>query len=462
MTPNFLTRLVKSSTEQNPAGPSDSVPRDDGLSYSPPSTHLLPSSNVDATHTHSPRGSFNISVVPPSPRPASSSGFKDLAMEPAHTNDTHTQAHRCTRLNDRQIPDRHAVSLAAHTMNVNAERSMGEDTLTTPTPNRYNMRHDSSVSAMLESSPSKRSRQLSPASSTSNPKGSIDKHTSRSVTSPDAPIQTVEKKRSKQSVRSRTQLSVTSILDQSSNSRGRDIVGGRQDNPREDRHDGATAGGLVESPTATTPPKAESHEFLSFVSDADVTPLKSAKSSGPKKKKSGPGWRRPCGTTPSRKQTGVAGAIVAPGLAMANATSRDPIVPPVPALPQAPKNVVGQNRSKASDGTAPSVDRTKHVASSSVHSMPATAEMSDRQVLLSKSDVLDRHYQTESSGSDEEGSESDDESEAEIPVTGFAVTGNKRNMDFHELFPSVPEGDYLIEGAHYRFCHPCPSFELLL
>lgn len=34
----------------------------------------------------------------------------------------------------------------------------------------------------------------------------------------------------------------------------------------------------------------------------------------------------------------------------------------------------------------------------------------------------------------------------EIPVTGFAVASNKRNADFHELFPTVPEADYLIEG----------------
>jgi hypothetical protein len=33
-----------------------------------------------------------------------------------------------------------------------------------------------------------------------------------------------------------------------------------------------------------------------------------------------------------------------------------------------------------------------------------------------------------------------------IPVTGFAVASNKRNAEFHEMFQSVPEGDYLIEG----------------
>ena len=35
----------------------------------------------------------------------------------------------------------------------------------------------------------------------------------------------------------------------------------------------------------------------------------------------------------------------------------------------------------------------------------------------------------------------------DIPITGFAVASSKRNMDFHEVFPDVPEGDYLIEGA---------------
>lgn len=65
-----------------------------------------------------------------------------------------------------------------------------------------------------------------------------------------------------------------------------------------------------------------------------------------------------------------------------------------------------------------------------------------------------------------EGSESDDEleggvdydddsrsvatrssyySRASIPVHGFAVASNKRNLEFHALFPEIDEGDYLIE-----------------
>ncbi|KIJ07191.1 hypothetical protein PAXINDRAFT_103063, partial [Paxillus involutus ATCC 200175] len=50
--------------------------------------------------------------------------------------------------------------------------------------------------------------------------------------------------------------------------------------------------------------------------------------------------------------------------------------------------------------------------------------------------------------SSEEDSGSDDKLDLDaqdIQVTGFAVANNKRNADFHELFPSIPEGDYLIE-----------------
>ena len=45
---------------------------------------------------------------------------------------------------------------------------------------------------------------------------------------------------------------------------------------------------------------------------------------------------------------------------------------------------------------------------------------------------------------DEDASDSDPEEH--LPVTGFAVASNKRQADFHALFTSVDEGDYLIEG----------------
>lgn len=62
-----------------------------------------------------------------------------------------------------------------------------------------------------------------------------------------------------------------------------------------------------------------------------------------------------------------------------------------------------------------------------------------------------------SDGHDEDADDDSDDDEllaelndGDIPVTGFAVASNKRNADFHELFRTTPEGDYLIEGALVR------------
>ncbi|WVQ62718.1 uncharacterized protein L199_000866 [Kwoniella botswanensis] len=41
--------------------------------------------------------------------------------------------------------------------------------------------------------------------------------------------------------------------------------------------------------------------------------------------------------------------------------------------------------------------------------------------------------------------DSDSDLDDDLPVTGFAVASNRRNADFHTLFPSIDEGDYLIE-----------------
>jgi hypothetical protein len=54
-------------------------------------------------------------------------------------------------------------------------------------------------------------------------------------------------------------------------------------------------------------------------------------------------------------------------------------------------------------------------------------------------------------GDDDDDDDSEDDellaelNDGDIPVTGFAVASNKRNADFHDLFKTIPEGDYLIE-----------------
>ncbi|KIJ27712.1 hypothetical protein M422DRAFT_271069 [Sphaerobolus stellatus SS14] len=46
---------------------------------------------------------------------------------------------------------------------------------------------------------------------------------------------------------------------------------------------------------------------------------------------------------------------------------------------------------------------------------------------------------------DEDDDSSDDDLDGVVPVTGFAVASNKRTADFHAMFPTIPEADYLID-----------------
>lgn len=48
--------------------------------------------------------------------------------------------------------------------------------------------------------------------------------------------------------------------------------------------------------------------------------------------------------------------------------------------------------------------------------------------------------------------EEDDDSDLaeDLSVLGYAVASNRRNADFHALFPSVDEGDYLIDGEFIK------------
>ena len=68
-------------------------------------------------------------------------------------------------------------------------------------------------------------------------------------------------------------------------------------------------------------------------------------------------------------------------------------------------------------------------------------------------------YSSNGEGSDDSSDDVEEVTADLMPVTGFAVASSKRNADFHELFPDIPEGDYLIEGAlHQHFinvgrCH---------
>lgn len=209
------------------------------------------------------------------------------------------------------------------------------------------------------------------------------------------------------------------------------------------------------------------------------------------------GSKRPWKRSATRKPTGLASAIAASGLAMANPSlsaahqaqisppiisagsskssggkdSKDSSKAPYMSLSPAASSVSQRSRSgsahkknKSADmgsprsnksrkssigsGGGPRARRPSASAHSDAGSVNGAAGGEDastvRPEYLSGFDLLD-------DGSDEDdedgsGSGSEDMDDEDIPVTGFAVASNKRNADFHELFPTVPEGDYLIEG----------------
>ena len=193
--------------------------------------------------------------------------------------------------------------------------------------------------------------------------------------------------------------------------------------------------------------------------DSDTLSISSAASTKDKdkdkdkdKKKS---WR-----PSSRKQSGLAGAIAASGLAMANTTMSQAQYSA--SMIQIAQSSSTSDSRKSSNATGPQTPYSgSHVKSRSVDLVPQSARSPatpSRRRATAASINSDNNSENNPEGPDyfdldadsSIGDRSDDETDIEldnnIPVTGFAVASNKRNADFHELFPSIPEGDYLIEG----------------
>ncbi|KIK34900.1 hypothetical protein CY34DRAFT_110104 [Suillus luteus UH-Slu-Lm8-n1] len=309
-----------------------------------------------------------------------------------------------------------------------------DDMLPTPTPSRSRPEAWKKTSSP-DSSP-KATRQLTPASSTGNLKAFVDK---RSTTAhPSNAHKVIDRTPSKKSLRSRTQPPAPLDFDHRTETNTRPEAHRRTG--RHEHNAVIIENGLMDSPTAITNAQKSSlhaQELLPTITDADARSINSVNSSGSKKKK---GWRRPSLTTPTRKQSGVASAMVASGLAITNTGSQMSPVPPIP-------NSVskGTNGTVKSNGSTQSVVR--HAASASVTSMPSTVDVSarTRHTLSSRDDFSDGQTDTLASSEESEGSDDELDICEDIPVTGFAVASSKRNADFHELFPSIPEGDYLIE-----------------
>ena len=209
-------------------------------------------------------------------------------------------------------------------------------------------------------------------------------------------------------------------------------------------------------------------------------------------------WRR----SSARKPTGLASAIAASGLAMANpalspthhAQMSPPIVspqqsissatskksagsPPYMSISPAQSNTSQRTRSvelspkmlkpkKSTNGLSTKSSKSRKDSSrprkSSV-SVSVNSDNGSEYYAAGGDEVRPDYYSGLEVSSDDDGSGTDLDSDLElgdddIPVTGFAVASNKRNADFHELFPTVPEGDYLIEGGWFVFTRPSSFF----
>ncbi|KAJ6543958.1 hypothetical protein B0H19DRAFT_957127 [Mycena capillaripes] len=224
---------------------------------------------------------------------------------------------------------------------------------------------------------------------------------------------------------------------------------------------------LSESPTAMRAEFPKVSHATTWAPSRRDTDAFSVTSQGQKKKPTSRPWRR----SAPKKPMGLAGAIAASGLAMAN---------PALTAPQQTNltpQVMNQNENRSSPSLVTSPNRKLTASPEAIHhrrhhtgtngkSPRSKSDHRRRRTTGSVNghgegeeyfpDEQGEYYSgLEESDDDGSGSDSGDDSgsgledldlgEDDIPVTGFAVASNKRNADFHELFPGIPEGDYLID-----------------
>ena len=477
MAPGFLSKLVKpgshsrnSSATSSPQSPASS--RHPSISFSssnsskgsqngtrPPQILIAARAEESEYSDSGP----NVTVIPPSPSISGTSGNSiPLPPSPAPAQrelapDEHSEDAR-----------RRVQSLPAASPSPPSSARMSDDGLPTPTPATTTFSTlpptPSSSTTQNHTLPSEAMR--GDSKSQGSKPGTVRGTHPRAATVAEGSLQAPKELRHASSNKSlRSKLSImlpsrdTPPASQSSSRHDRSISAPHPPSPP--AHSDGSA--LVESPTGLghdlppiphpLPTSSTTPSFgstLAVPDHSDAVSIKSVGSTASKKRRP---WRRgsnpstpvppvprsaTLGPTPSssksssRKNTGLASALAASGLAMANPGMTVPLISPAPAE---------TNPASARGRTSYEGPRSRAT------SYGGGSDYSDRDSFHSGND------------SDSEGSDSDelDLDPEDIPVTGFAVASNKRNQDFHDLFPSVPEGDYLIEGE-FPFCAaPCST-----
>ena len=188
-----------------------------------------------------------------------------------------------------------------------------------------------------------------------------------------------------------------------------------------------------------------------------------------KKRKS---WRRPSATesTPqlfpfqlqtaptimSKKPQTRHQSTMGMGLASALAASGLGIIPPSHVMALAPTPSQGVNMSLHKKTSATSLGRS--TASGSPVRSRRHATGRPREVSNASSSTAQRATEgSNSEDSDYDSTDALDFGDDDIPITGFAVATMKRNQEFHELFPTIPTDDYLIDGVSFA-CYSLNPF----
>ncbi|KAJ7589595.1 hypothetical protein C8J56DRAFT_36002 [Mycena floridula] len=200
---------------------------------------------------------------------------------------------------------------------------------------------------------------------------------------------------------------------------------------------------------------SDTASVISYAPSIAGSPSKDKKQAGSRP------WRR----APQSKPSGLASAIAASGLAMANPAAL--VSPPLSLTSPPPdrKNSIS-SRKGSNASSPPPMNRKSSGNGHPDNARPLRSKRSKagspkrRPSVSVHSDNNSEHYHEEhapdyysgleESTSEEDSSDRDDDDLMDLDleenaVTGFAVASNRRNADFHEMFPVVPDSDYLIE-----------------
>ena len=485
MAPAFLFKFQKhtrertASTSSSPKGPTK-LP--DIITSTPtPTTNTdFPSHDKDGSRSLKSIGSdtrsVTIGVIPPSPRDTKYSG-SDISLPRDDVGQEKGDiGHRSDRTRKGSAPSINIANFP-HTSSEAGTPELRGKQLSIPQPNRPRSNSTQSPPSFELNNTAKTVRKLVPASSTGNLRQFVEQTHSDlgdmllgdSLNGKKEGAGNLERSGSTKSTRSQTiSISPSNAYHVRAATSPNFIDGnGIEEPPSIPISDSLTGMLLTASPPSSPPPDSYLHINRTQTlnpnllipggggKDSDSASIISKKSKG---------WKKPSLNSQSKKPTGLAAALAASGMAMANPVVSQQMsthmqqqqqqLSPTSLSPKLPnKDINGSpTRHKIHNG------RHSQVASASVASVATNTSnfRRSRQPSLSLStggDNSDGMYDSgleEFGNSDEEGDSDDNDLlndlREDIPVTGFAVASNKRNADFHELFRSIPEGDYLIEG----------------